>query len=124
MPGGRRLCQSDTIECPPGILISGGSIMRHRRAELRWMGIGLVGLSFLTGSSLAWAQAGAETPAKMAQQLRTVVDRLNALAVRFDTDRNRSLSPDEQERMIKLVAEKYGPGWADRVKWLFKTADA
>jgi predicted acyl esterase len=59
----------------------------------------------------------------MAQQLGRVVDQLNALAVQFDVNKNKSLSPDEQERMLKFVEEKHGRGWAERVKWFLKGAD-
>jgi hypothetical protein len=99
--------------------------MFRRRAWLCWLGVGLFGFSLLAGARLlvAQAQKPRETPAQMAEELARVVDRLNALALQFDLDKNRVLAPQEQEQMLKAVAENHGVQWAERVKWFLKGAD-
>jgi predicted acyl esterase len=99
--------------------------MIRRLAEPRWLGIGCVGLSLLVGACMVVAQdhKRKETPGQIAQELGRVVDQLNALAVQFDVNKNRSLSPDEQERMLKFVEDKHGRAWAERVRWFLKGAD-
>ncbi|HEX4148970.1 MAG TPA: CocE/NonD family hydrolase, partial [Pirellulales bacterium] len=64
-----------------------------------------------------------EASPRRAAQLAKVADRINALAVQFDADKNASLSPDEQAALVKYLGEKFGPPWADRIEPFLRSAD-
>jgi len=101
--------------------------MRQRWLFRQWFGFGLACFALLLTSAcrngVAKDAAKQETPDQAAAQLSKVVEVLDALAIQFDANKDQSLSPQEQEDLIKYVATKYGPQWADRAKVFLRAAD-
>lgn len=69
------------------------------------------------------AGAAAESTEQAFRDVAPAVEQLNPLALRFDTDHDHVLSPQEQEAMIAFVVEKRGQEWADRLKRFLAAAD-
>ena len=69
----------------------------------------------------ATKRPGAEQPAASPAK---VISQLNALAVQFDADHDRTLSPKEQDAMVKYVEQQHGRPWADRAREFLRSADA
>lgn len=65
-----------------------------------------------------------ESDQRAQMALASVVDRLESLGVKFDADKNKSLSAEEQRVLIDYVAKTYGQAWADRVAAHFRAIDA
>jgi hypothetical protein len=57
------------------------------------------------------------------EQLPKVIDQFNALAVRFDTDHDRALSPQEQDALVQYVEQQHGHPWAQRARQFVRSAD-
>lgn len=68
-------------------------------------------------------QAPAKLSSRTAGLLAPVVDKLNALGVQFDADKNQSLSADERDELLRFVAKTHGQAWADRLKAFLAAAD-
>jgi hypothetical protein len=64
-----------------------------------------------------------KNPEQIFREMAAAVDRLNPLALRFDADHDRVLSPQEQEEMIAFVAAKNGRQQAERLKAFLHAAD-
>lgn len=58
------------------------------------------------------------------RELVPAVDQLDPLALRFDANHDRVLSPQEQAAMVAHVLEKHGEDWAGRLKKFLRIADA
>ena len=93
----------------------------------RWLGLGLIGFALLSSSigrnAAAKDPTNRESPEQTAVQLSRVTAELNDLAIQFDADKDQSLSPQEQEALVKFVTAKYGQQWADRAKAFLRAAD-
>lgn len=57
------------------------------------------------------------------QAMAPALSRLNPLAQQFDTNHDQSLAPAEQAGLVAYVAQKYGSGWAERLRRFLRAAD-
>jgi len=82
------------------------------------IGMALASMEF----SFAAAQ---QTPPRAANDDSTskLLATLKSLVIRFDTDTDRSLSPQEQAELLKHVEQTYDQRWAERAKQWMKAAD-
>jgi predicted acyl esterase len=101
--------------------------MPCRWSLLSWKWLGLLAIPALLAGILKLPVAArdpdktsGDPPAGLSAQ---TIDRLNALALQFDTDKNRVLSPREQDELVKFVAQQHGPQWAERARAFLRSAD-